>query len=460
MATRETGVDQATGAFRRLLADAGSSEQARVDALVAFSQRLVLAPTWPGQQAVRTLTNHEGETAMPLFTGQDVLDETASRFGWRNADGSLPMRRLEAREALMQALARGVQFVVVDIGSPHAMEFGRLEIEPMLALPADRTGPFAAAGEPQAQLRDAVRRSNLPPSMGSAVAKRAAPTNLPQIDAPFADLKPGKTPGERPVSQPLPARPASRPISRPLRDGPLNELDAPSPRADSQPLPRAQPGSQPKLPPTRPISQTRLPAARPASQPLMPAVRPGSEPRLPAARPASAATIARGDATTPSAAREVAARARTAASLAEARPPSINPPPMPAAARAAQSDATAATQPEPASPDASGAGREGGEPARELQPGELPDTFLQAVSASLRSFPEVEWACVMADGGELPVIGVRVDPSFLNRVVQITDAIMRVADSDATPVQVLLLSTADLVKTARKQGKAFYPWKR
>src|SRR4051794_12540565 len=108
-------VDQATIAFRRVLAEANAGEQARVDALVVLSQRTVYAATWPGQnQAARTLTNSEGESALPLFTGMDVLDATATRFGWRNADGSLQFRELGAREALRHALARGVHFVVID----------------------------------------------------------------------------------------------------------------------------------------------------------------------------------------------------------------------------------------------------------------------------------------------------------------------------------------------------------
>lgn len=105
--------------------------------------------------------------------------------------------------------------------------------------------------------------------------------------------------------------------------------------------------------------------------------------------------------------------------------------------------------------------RESGEQEKQATgPLSLPDALLHGMSQALRAFPEVEWACVMSDDSDLPVVGVRVDPSFLNRVAQITDAIVSSADKQGQQVQVLLLNTFDLVKNARKNGKAFYPWKR
>ncbi|HEX2678296.1 MAG TPA: SseB family protein [Polyangiales bacterium] len=426
MATRDNGVDQATGAFRRVLAEANLSEKARVDALVAFSQRTVLAATWPGaEQPVRTLTNREGETAMPLFTALDVLDETATRFGWRNPDGSLPMRTLDAREALRHALARGVHFVVVDIGCDHAVEFGRGEIEPLLSLPAQNAGgPFAATGEPEAAILDAVRRSSRPPGMHA------------HIDAPFANLKPGAVPQtrphSRPLSQPMPTNipsPRPRPLSQPLGSATLLEG---APRTQSsQNMPAARPPSQP-LPGARPPS-------RPLSQPMTPAARPGSQQNM-------AAVMSHDQ-----------ARAQ-ASSLAQARPPSVMPPAMDSAEAEGAAERADATGSHPTAGAEAEADRESGE--RALGAGDLPDPLLQAMSQGMRGFPEVEWACVLNDGSDLPVIGVRVDPSFLNRVAQITDAIFDIGAKSGQEVQVLLLNTPELVKNARKNGKAFYPWKR
>jgi hypothetical protein len=90
----------------------------------------------------------------------------------------------------------------------------------------------------------------------------------------------------------------------------------------------------------------------------------------------------------------------------------------------------------------------------------LPEDVLRGISLALRAFPEVEWACVLSDSSEIPVIALRVDPSFLNRVADITDAIMDSADKQAPGVQVMLLNNIEQVKNARRHGKAFYPWKR
>jgi hypothetical protein len=104
--------------------------------------------------------------------------------------------------------------------------------------------------------------------------------------------------------------------------------------------------------------------------------------------------------------------------------------------------------------------RESGEQPTGAHPRDLSDELLQAVSTALRGFPEVEWACVMHDASDIPILGVRVDPSFMSRVAQITDAVIGLAHQHGGELQVLLLSTPELVRGARKDGKAFYPWKR
>jgi hypothetical protein len=90
----------------------------------------------------------------------------------------------------------------------------------------------------------------------------------------------------------------------------------------------------------------------------------------------------------------------------------------------------------------------------------LADELLRGIAGGLRAFPEVEWACVLSDGSEIPLVGLRVDPSFLNRVADITDAILGVGDKYATVLQVMLLNNQDLIKNARRHGRAFYPWRR
>jgi SseB protein N-terminal domain len=405
-------VDQATIAFRRVLAEANAGEQARVDALVVLSQRTVYAATWPGQnQAARTLTNSEGESALPLFTGMDVLDTTATRFGWRNADGSLQFRELGAREALRHALARGVHFVVVDIGCEHSVEFAREELEPLLQLQSQRngTGPYAATGERQAAILDAVRRSSSKPPRSSALPANSQGV-LPVNDAPFPEHHTG-----RDVRQTRPSPPMAAAAAR----------------------------------------------KRPASQPMLPAVS------VPTAADARSNTGAVRDARMNlDVSREARLNAEAARFNAESPSSSLGrpatgshgqPPESLEFGKVARHDPN---KPEPRDDEPTVAERSASDKALAPPKQALADELLRGIAGGLRAFPEVEWACVLSDGSDIPLIALRVDPSFLNRVADITDAILGVGDKHATVLQVMLLNNQDLVKNARRHGKAFYPWRR
>ena len=380
-----SGVDHGTIAFRRVLAEASTSEQARVDALMALWQRTVYAATWPGpNQAARTLTNSHGESALPLFTGLDALDTSATRFGWRGPDGTLLFRELPAREAVRHALARNVQFVVMDIGCEHSVELAREELEPLLNLAAQPNGtsPYAGTEQRHQAVLDAVRRSNRPPP------RMPPPAAQPSVTAP----------------------------ATPRALGPARVV------------PHASVGPQPPPPPLAARLRTPVPVMR--------------DPAGEAARsipPPSAAQ---------------------SAAPPDARPlPEL--PQMPAANSQVLADA----------PNTANTARRDDEPTladrmvvRDARPAEvgsaISDSALQALSAGLRGFPEVEWACVLSDVSEIPLIGLRIDPSFLNRVADITDAIMDVGDQQSLALQVLLLNNQELVKNARKNGRAFYPWRR
>jgi hypothetical protein len=365
----DPGVDQATLAFRRVLADASAGEQARVDALVLLAQRMVYVATWPGpNHAARTLTNSHGESALPLFTGSDALEATATRFGWRNADGSLQSTELTAHEALRHAIARNVQFVVIDIGCDHSVEFAREEIEPLLQQATQSgTGPHTGASERQAAILEAVRRnSNRPPRPGTALPIQAQ--LVPDAAKPL--------PRELTLSSP------------PMAARPRSPLTPPRPIAPAAGSINKVPAQLPTQPRTRPASTEHTPTKR------------DSQLDLPYEAPKT-----RDDEPT------VTERGMTHAGTGDPRTV-------------------------------------------------LPDATLQALCAGLRAFPEVEWACVLSDGSEIPLIALRIDPSFLNRVTDITDVIMDVAEEQALGLQVLLLNNQELVKRARKHGHAFYPWRR
>jgi hypothetical protein len=244
------GPDQATIAFRRLLKDASAGDEARVDALIALSQRKVFAAMWPtAPDEVRTLTNSKGETAMPLFSGIDELKKAARRFGWFQPDGSLQQKELGARAALRQAVARSVQFVVVDIAADHAAEFAPAEIKPLLGAQPKResTGPFAATGKLSTDLMEAVKRrsysmrplsmrpeavSNSQPPRSSKRSRAAKAGHTVKRRSSLAPPPPPQPP-QRPAS--LPAPPSS-PTPSPVDPDKGSETDLPKFAALSQPL--------------------------------------------------------------------------------------------------------------------------------------------------------------------------------------------------------------------------------
>jgi len=149
--------------FQRLLADAQQGGQAKVDALVALSQRTVHLPTW-GQDdsaSFRTLTNANGQTALPIFSTADQLEAAATQFGWREADGSVASKEFGARGALNYAIGHDLHFVVVDISAPHSLDIDREEIEPLLSPAARResSGPYAGVGRLSSSMIRAVKPS-------------------------------------------------------------------------------------------------------------------------------------------------------------------------------------------------------------------------------------------------------------------------------------------------------------
>lgn len=92
------------------------------------------------------------------------------------------------------------------------------------------------------------------------------------------------------------------------------------------------------------------------------------------------------------------------------------------------------------------------------------DAFLDAVSEALKRFPEVEWAtyCMVSMLGApaKPMVGIRVDASFRNRVTNISAAIAGVADAHKLDVPTLLLDKPNLMREARQDGIPFHPWRR
>lgn len=168
-------------ALFRLLAEAREGGQARVDALLALSQRTLFVPTWiPDDDAFRTVVNSSGVGALPVFATAASAQEISKRFGWSTPDGRTPFREVGARAALGHALAQNL-LVLVEMGTDHALEIDVEEIRPLIH-PSNRrdpSGAFSVSGKTTSAVteavaaRDARRASSRPPPSGSRISSSA-----------------------------------------------------------------------------------------------------------------------------------------------------------------------------------------------------------------------------------------------------------------------------------------------
>jgi hypothetical protein len=89
------------------------------------------------------------------------------------------------------------------------------------------------------------------------------------------------------------------------------------------------------------------------------------------------------------------------------------------------------------------------------------EALTDAVSAVLRSYPEVEWASFCAvsrgPGATMPTIALRIDSSYRQRVSEIVRSVRGAGGASA--LDVLLLDDAAMTRAARGQGVVFYPWR-
>jgi len=214
--------ERRNGARKRLWRDAGAGGQAKVDAIVALSQRTLWVVPWDGVEGYRTLVNSTGLAALPVFTTEAELTEAAQRFGWLTPAGNVAHAEVGARAAFTYARDKNLGFVVVDITSEHSLEISREEIEPLLVGGRARDSNLMAA---------VVRKSE----PGMAAVSPRAPTPPPGSVAPVTRA-PTPTPGGIPaVRMPTPgAMPAVAPATAPVVAAPSSlPAGALPPRADS-----------------------------------------------------------------------------------------------------------------------------------------------------------------------------------------------------------------------------------
>lgn len=232
--------DPAIEAFRRLLSDAQGGGQAKVDALVALTQRTIFVGLWPGENAgMRTLTSSSGVAALPVFSDHVELEEAARRFAWMMPDGTIPSREVGSREALTHAMAHNL-LVVVDIASPHSIEIDASEITPLISAQArrDSTGPFAASGRLGSSLMRAVKSSQpATEGMRTSTVPIPPPSNVP---ADAIERASRSIPAEAPDRSSKPAPPAAT-KSAPAPSPATSMKSAPAPIAPSSPSVQGNP---------------------------------------------------------------------------------------------------------------------------------------------------------------------------------------------------------------------------
>jgi hypothetical protein len=246
-------------ALKRLLTDASAGGQAKVDAMVALSQRTLWVVPWDGVEGYRTLVNSTGLAALPVFTSEAELTEAAQRFGWLTPSGGIAHKEIGARAAFGYAHEKSLGFVVVDITSEHSLEISRDELEPLLAQGRRESagGPFAATGRVESSLMAAVARKS-EPGMAAVRAPTPPPGALSPARPPTpaggvpAMRAPTPTPGGLPIvsgpaTTPTVAAPSSLPVGA-LPPQPKVEAGPSHPNATAQILPSTRifpPGTTP-----------------------------------------------------------------------------------------------------------------------------------------------------------------------------------------------------------------------
>ena len=141
-------------ALQRLLHEAASGGQSRVDALLALTHRQVFVTQKRKGGAYRSMVTQEGQHALLVFTSPEVFNKTCARYGWIGIETV----EIPAREAFRYANAANLDGLVVDAGSDHAMSIGINEISPILDSKPGRelTGPFNISDNLPRKLNNAV----------------------------------------------------------------------------------------------------------------------------------------------------------------------------------------------------------------------------------------------------------------------------------------------------------------
>ena len=233
--------DLGADSFLVLLREGGNEPGSKVEALEAMALRPIWLATWePRAEGFRTLINPDGEEALAVFSSEAKLEAAAQQFGWLESDGSIASHRAIGGDILRHAWTREYAFVVVDIGSAHALEYERAELKSILR-EMDSTGPFRTSRPPAPSEKPAAKSSFPPPVERPVQALSTmysmAPQQSEKLDR-LSDLptKPHEVPYDsEPPTQPRAALPnqgppsrrrkSSRPAHKPKSDPPGTNIE-------------------------------------------------------------------------------------------------------------------------------------------------------------------------------------------------------------------------------------------
>jgi hypothetical protein len=92
------------------------------------------------------------------------------------------------------------------------------------------------------------------------------------------------------------------------------------------------------------------------------------------------------------------------------------------------------------------------------------EEVVDAFTAVLRDYPEVEWACLVrasrGPGEPVPSVGLRIDAAFRKNLNEISVKLREAGIANGSAFDMLLLDTPEQMKAARQIGRPFYPWRK
>ena len=467
--------DRGVDALLVLLNEGRQGPGAKAEALEALSLRPVWLATWePRAEGFRTLINADGEEALAVFSSEEELTATATRFDWVEEDGTIATHRAIGGDILRHAWTREYAFVVIDIASEHSLEYERDELKSIMR-EMDSTGPFRTSRPPPPP---PPKQPSAPSSFPAPVERIStmysmAPSRAEKLDR-LSDLptKPHEIPHDsEPPTQPRAAlkqseppprqRKSSRPAHKPKSEPPGSKIEEvrastaklgdggtygaasiiPPSQSRSQSISPStvttqddirKPESTPSVSSTAPKLTSDAPTA-PAAQAL-PSFDPGKL-KLPAIGPVGAGPIEPGP------------------------PPKKTVKPPGKTVKPDEKDENPATQrPSRVAAPSIGDG------IKLVDVRYAPDeALLKTLAEVLRGYFEIEWAsyCEVARpaGDPTPAIGLRIADNYRDNVTAIIKALCDAARTHDVEVDVLLIDGHDMLRKARERAIVFYPWK-